>query len=656
LWFPGRLFLRVLKWDEGCPGQGWIALAASIVLVPIPLSWIWRYSNSRWAVLIALLAVNLLLLALTRLRTAAAPAPRLFTTTRSRRAGTALALFVGGCVFGTLWLPQADGRLVVQPAVDYAKHHAVLYSLDKYPLPLHNVFYAAEKDTPYYYHEYHHLLAAALRKLTGEHVSIAFAFATTSALTAMAFVAVTFVLAREFLGAGFLAGAGLAAAGVSVVGGWDIVPVLLKAAKGAAPLIILDSWSPIPWRLHNLMTQYMWCPQHVAAMLAVMLAARWLRLAPWSAGWIWVAPLVAASVFGSSVYLAMTVFASAAIYVLARVWRVPESQSRGKVVLGVIVMALLGAALMAPQAAGYREMAQRMPGGLTTQWDRFEYAFIGRLVEPGVLANWLDAPWILLIDFGLAGGALILASRKWWAAAWRDDGLRLLMIAGAIGTVAALTVRSHHSPLDYSFRIAIMPAQVLGAICVGALLQGGWSWAWLGRGVRFVIVAGVVLGLPVGFYEAPMMALRTLLRASPDAADAGAARYLREHSPADVVVQGNPVQRWSLPQLIDRQMGVTDDANSHVRVFYPKDMAAMKQALQDVREAFTTDSAERAYDLLRLVGVDYILAGAREQALYGPMPQLDNRRWFECVYRDDKARVYRLRKEVEGPAGRNRDE
>jgi hypothetical protein len=649
LWLPGRFLTRALGWDDGCAGRGWIAVAASVVLIPLPLSWVWNFSNSRGAVLAALVGVNLalLLLAAARRRSPTNAVEQVvFSSSRSRRAFVALLLFIGGCVFGTLWFPQACGRAIVQPMGDYAKHHAVLLSLEQHPVPLHNIFYAAEKDTPYYYYQYHHQIAAALRKLTADRVSIPFAFALSSALAAVAFVAITFLLAREFLGPAGERGAWLAATCVSLIGGWDAIPTLIRIAFGARSVIILDSWASCPWRIHNLMTQFMWCPQHVAAALAVLLAARWLRRAPSSASWLGMAPALAASIFGSSVHLAMTAFSAAATYLLLRAAGVRrDRRASGRLLLGILVMAVLGGALMGPQAWGYAQMAKRIPGGLTMQWPRFEHALLGRLAPPGVLANWLDAPWMLLVDFGLPLVACLVAARAFWGSVWRDDGLRLLLLIGAFGVLAVFTVRSNHSPFDYGFRTAVMPAQVLAAICAGSVLTPESLRQWARRRFRAVLIYGCCLGLPVGLYEAPMMAARTLLKSPPEAIEAGAIRYLRDRTPLDAVVQADPVGREGLSQLINRQIGVTDPENSHVRVFYPLDMQAMRRAFAQVNEAFMAGSSRQAYDLLYNVGVDYVLVGAVERKLYGSLTQFEDDSLFECVYRDEHARVYRLREQ-----------
>jgi uncharacterized membrane protein len=99
----------------------------------------------------------------------------------------------------------------------------------------------------------------------------------------------------------------------------------------------------------------------------------------------------------------------------------------------------------------------------------------------------------------------------------------------------------------------------------------------------------------------------------------------------------------SLPQLIDRQMGVLDPENSHVRVFFPEDEGRMRQLFATVERAFSTGSSRQAYDDLRSARVTHVLAGSLERKRYGDLRHFDDPTWFELVYRDEHACVYRLR-------------
>jgi hypothetical protein len=647
-WLPGRLVLACLRLDRSTFERLWCGIAASIALVPVPLAWLWRLSNDRWAILATLGVLNLgLLIAAMRLQrrrrsAAAGPAPgesRPFPK-RTRLAIRALIVWVSACVFGSIWLPEAGGRDAARAAHDYVKHHAMMLSLSIDRLPLRSPFYAADASAACYYYEYHYYIPVALRKLSGDRISIGLAFALSSGLLAAAFLAVSALLALELTkspGAALLA-----AACTSVIGGWDIVPIALRLLWTHQPVIVLDSWAPLPWRIHNLATQLMWCPQHMAALLTLLLGCLWLSRAPRAGWWILLAPLMAASSFGSSAYLALVIFVAAAAHIVLQLgageW---STGGRSRYLAGLACIAVIAAVLMASQAAGYREMSQRFPGGLTARWDRFSYAVIGRIVPPGPLANYLDAPWLLLIDLGLPALACVLVARSFWARAWSDAGARLLIITAVVGTFAMFTLRSDIHPFDYSFRIAIHPLQVLAACAAGALLCVGDIRPWARRIRMPILVGGVALGAFVGFYEIPAMAIRGLLAAGSRSGppEHGAIRFLRT-TPAGAVVQGDPISRIDLVQRIDRRMGVAQPDHAHVQVFAPPDPAGMRAVYDAVTAAFETPSTEHAHRVLGTAHITHILAGAAERGRFGEMAQFEDSRWFRCLYRDAQVRIY----------------
>ena len=393
-------------------------------------------------------------------------------------------------------------------------------------------------------------------------------------------------LAFEFLGR---AGpALLAVACVSVVGGWDVIPDALRWLTGGSLVVTLDAWCPTPWRMHNFTTQYLWCAQHVSAVVALLLAVRWLQRARGSRAWLIVAPALGAFIFGTSVYLAITIFAAAGMYVLGRLWALRrEVGQRGRFVVGVGVIALLGLVLMLPQAWHYHIMNGRFPGGLTTAWERFPYAALGRLLPPGPWANWLDVPWLLLTEIGLGALALLLVTRAWWRGVWREPGGRLLVWAAALGPAAMYTVHSDINPIDYGFRVSTLPTMVLTALAAGALLVPALCRLRSQRVVAVVVIGGVLLGLPVGLWEAPLAAVRSFVLSNPQAADAEALRAIRTQTPVDAVVQGDPSEaRLNLLQLAHRQLGVLDPDNPHVVVFRPPDIVRCARRMRTSRPSW----------------------------------------------------------------------
>lgn len=620
-----------------------MTVAASAVLVPVMLSWLWRVSNDRWVLLGAVVLVNLVLVLAGRASRSSEPAHPNEVRGRTRLLLTCLIGWMAGCVFLSFWLPSAAGNVTVTRAHDYIKHHAVMLSLERHPLPLHNCFYAAEADTPYYYYEHYYLLPAALRTLTGNRVSIPLAFGLTSAMLAGIMIMLTFILARQILGSDRCAL--LSAVFVSLAGGLDVIPVLIKAACGSQMVVTLDAWCPVAWRIHNFATQYFWCPQHVFAVAGLTLAALWLRQAPGQPWWVLMAPLLAASILGGSAHLAIVIFPAAAAYVIHRILRTAAADRArlGRLLKGVAVLCLLGLLLMLRQAWGYHEMSGRYAGGLTCSWERFPFAAAGRLLPPGPPANWADAPWLLVVELGLPALACVLVTRRFWAGLWADPGMRLFILAGLSGAVLVFTFRSDVNSIDYGFRISPMAVAPLLAICAGALLNADAVRPPLRKLCGVLVVLGVVIGLPIGLYEAPTTALRSVWESRRLASEVGAIAYLRNETAQNTVVQGDPERRLDLTALTDRQAGVENPISAHVVVFAPRDPDRMRQAYSEVKEAFTAASASLAYEKLHKWGVQYVLAGLLERASFGLMPQFADSLWFEEVYNNGHAAVYRLR-------------
>ncbi|MCH8252799.1 MAG: hypothetical protein IID36_10145 [Planctomycetes bacterium] len=648
LWLPGRQIVRLVSCSTGEASDPWMAISASMVLMPIPLAGVWWQSNSRPVVLAAVAATNLALILAARV--ARSEPVSLEDPISSRRTRTILYLMIawtGACVFVTTWLPDIGARPAAAPVRDYIKHHAVMWSLGRYPLPLRSVFYSGEPDTPYYYYEYFYLVPAALRRLCADRVSIAFAFGATSAALAACLIATVFRLARSVLRSA--SGGLVAAALASVACGWDSIAAAYRVIMHG-PLVILDSWAPVQWRIHNIFNALLWGPQHVIALLALILCCIWLRTAPVARHWILTAPLLAMAVFGSSVYQAIHFFAAAGLYVVfmfrdAYAGKISRNRDAGltrRLMLAVGLITLVGFVLMAGRAWHYHQMSERYDGGLTTQWDRNPNAFFGRMLPPGPLANLLDLPWMLLIDVGLAGVACLLVSRAMWRRIWDDAAMRLLTIISVLGTLAALTIRSNVNRIDYGFRLSVMPAMVLGAICAGEVFAGSDVRPWVRRHGRWIVILGIGIGLPVGLYEGPATALRTLLETKLELDDPGAIRFIRHGTDADAVVQGDPTSRLSSVSGMDRRVGVVSPESAHVVVFRPLDVQRQMQALADVETAFRTESSATAYDRLRGLGVSHVLAGTPERKRYGELRQFEDASLFEIVYKDGTATVYRL--------------
>ncbi len=646
LWLPGASIVRAIARLDDIPGRRTVIVAASMSLVIFPLSWFWRISNSTLQVTAFVCALNILLALVAYLvRTSNPENPASDSPASNGPSGftrwmlAGMCVWIAICVLGSFWIPTAFHRVAANGAHDYVKHHAIVFSLNEHPLPLHNVFNNLDPETPYFYYEYHYLLAASIRSMAGLNISIAFALGLVSAVLAVVVIRLTFWISLNFTKT--TGGALLSAACVSVLGGWDIVPVLINVFRGQSMPVILDSWCPVAWRIHNVATQFYWCPQHVAAVCTLMLTAYWLTHAPKGKWWLIVGPCLGASVFGASVYIAIPVFLATAVFCLHSWWR--ADSGRSQYAGAVILIAAIGAVLMLQQAFGYQEMASRFDGGLTFAWERFPLAVFGRILASGPLANYLDAWWLAIVDFGIPAVALVLISRNAWQRAWSQAGVRLLIIAGGIGFVAMFTVRSSVNPIDYGFRVSIMPTMIVAAILAGSLLRTDWIRPSLRKARMPLLILGTLLSLPVGLFEAPLSAARSLLQEAVDREDAGAYRFLREETPRNAVVQAAPTaERVTLPQIISRQIGASDAGNWHVRVFWPPDTERLYRAVELADTAYRASEAKTAREALLALRVTHVLVGTVEASRFGPMPQFKNVAYFEQVYSDDHAQVYRL--------------
>ncbi len=647
LWLPGASIVRAIKPLDRIPGRHAVIVAASISLVVIPLNGFWRFSNASLHVTVFVCALNALLALIAYLvrrqdsvGTTGEEVSCGSIDKTSRWVLAAICAWAGLCVLGAFWIPTAFDRVAANGAHDYVKHHAIVLSLNEHTLPLRNVFNNLNPDTPYYYYEYHYMLAAAIRSMAGLQISIAFALGLVSAVLAVVVIRLTFWISLNLTKV--TRGALLSAACVSVLGGWDIIPVLINVIGGGSMPVILDSWCPVPWRIHNLATQYYWCPQHVAAVCTLMLTAHWLTHAPMGRWWLILGPCLGASVFGGSVYIAIPVFISMAVFCLHTWWCCDVG--RGRFAGGVVFIAVAGAAMMLPKAFGYHEMDSRFEGGLTFAWERFPLAVLGLVLPPGPLANYLDAWWLAIVDFGIPAVALLLIARVEWQRAWSLPGMRLLIIAGGMGFLAMFTVRSSVNPIDYGFRVSIMPTMIVAAILAGGLLRADWIRPSIANARWPLLIFGGCLALPVGFFEAPLSAARSLIQTPADRDDAGAYRFLRNQSPRDAIVQAAPSSdRVTLAQITGRQIGASDAENWHVRVFWPPETEELYRAVALAELAFQSADARIAYDSLAKLHVTHVLVGTFEKSMYGPMPQFGDETFFERVYSDKHAAVYRLK-------------
>lgn len=685
-WLPGRITLQF----TGLPARycGWgrtlLSIALSLAIMPTLLNPIWHFTNQGGPLLFVLVGLNLAgILArysceLTVGGETRTPAPNLDDNpTTLRLFPTPLYAFVAGVILllaafataGSYW-PLDIGRGPSPAQIhDYIKHHAVLYSMQERPLPLGNPFYAGEAAGPTYYYHFFYLLPATLRAIA-PGIGIGLAFGLVGALVAAAVAGLVAILAAELAArlqapprsrsneslAASPAVHGAALLGLclsSVVGGLDIIPVLLLRMR----TITLDAWADTLVRIHNLLTQMVWTPQNMLGVLIALLATWLLGRRGWWGGWLVLGPLLGACLLGTSIWIALVVLPALVLFVLLDLRSAPLRRLVGAGAVAVLMLAGSWSTL-----AGYQEMSHRFGKSLTTEWPYHKLAFLGRLVPPGVLANLLDYPWMLVIEFGALLVFPLLLTRAMWHSAWRDAGLRLLLISSAVSLVSFVVVRSHYTYNDFGPRV-ILIAMAAGAVLGSQIISGasrtttflnplGWRFHERLNGKRrrlagFLFVPLLLLGLPVGLYQAPLAALRRHLPLTgklafvvPDEvraalAEAPALRFIRNELPATAVIQAFPGdKRVELLQLIDRQIGISV-LQEDTMVFYPVDLARHKQRLTEMQQLERPDAnAAEVHALLQRLGVTHVLIGPIERKEWKGVAALDAAPYFKAVFSD----------------------
>lgn len=671
-YLPGRITVRAAglaaSWDA--TGRFVLSVAVSLAITPVVLNPLWHVSHNPWLLLTAVWVMLSVGLWLTERRTADAPAQplpamHLFDDASTCAVAAGLAIFVALVTVGPYWPTELRGYPMPSLIHDFVKHHAILFSLERRPLPLGDPFYADGAAGPVYYYHFFYLIPATVRVVAGGP-GIEPAFGIQSAIVAVTTAAMFYLTVKRFTRGDRPAILGALLA--TVIGGLDIIPVMCMR-RG---VVTLDAWADHTVRIHNFLTQMIWSPQNISGVLIALVGVYILSLKGWWTGWFIMGPLLIAGIVGSSVWIAMPVLVGAAVSILIAFvsrgtpWVVTLRRALGAA--GVGALALLACA---PTLLGYFDMSHRLGKSLTTDWPYQSHALLGRLAPPGILANLLDLPWVLAIELGPLVLFPLLLPATVWRRAWRDPGLRLLLVSGVVAVAGFVTFRSHFTYNDFGQKTMLvgMAAGVVLAACVvgphkakASLLNPfGWSLRKGLRGEKRIVTVwfvGLVLlaGLPVAVYEAPLTAVRRYLPAGgplrgllPPAAllaiqEGPAYRFLRYDLPPDAVLQADwRSERVNLVQIARKQVGVTI-LQEDTQVFAPADPRAYEQCLTEVSESLSTPGpAAACRAVLRRHGITHVFIGTIERRRWSGLEKFDDSRYFEPVFRDGDIRVLALK-------------
>ena len=668
-YLPGRILMEITdvgrQWDR--MGKIVLSIAISLGVTPVFLNPIWHATNAAVPLLggITLCACAAGIFALSR-RT---PDPsvqrqilRCFDQRRSKFVFWGCVVLIALAVIGPYWPTELRGFPMPSLIHDFIKHHAVLFSMEKQPLPLGNPFYADEAAGPVYYYHFFYLIPATLRVWSGA-LSIELAFGLCGGLLGAACMGLFYLILKRFtVGDG---PAMLAALLATVIGGLDIIPLMILRL----PAISLDAWADHPIRIHSLLTQMVWSPQNMLAALTFLVGIYVLSEKGLWRGWWALGPLLGSVIFGASPWIAMAVFPGLVLFMIHSIWsRRDRTRAAALHAAAAGIVGLLTAALALPSLWGYLEMSRRLGKGLTLEWPRHGNACFGKLLPPGPLANLLDLPWILAVEMGPLLLFPLFLPRQIWKRVWSDSGLRLLLISAIVAIVGYTTLRSHFTYNDFGQKIMLvaLSAGVAFAALIVAPITRPISWwnpcGWTlidqtaarpRRCLAWLIGIVLLFGMPLGLFQSPLLASRRYLThlgplralATPETRrsehEAHALRFVRYELPATSVIQGDPGEnRLHLAQLARKQIGVTI-LERDTMVFSPSNATAHERTLAAVsrvlRDAVT---AEECRDVLKLHNITHVYVGEVERDKWRGLEKFEETSCFRPVYTDDIVSVY----------------
>ena len=681
-YFPGRIVVRAAElapgWDAA--GRCVLSVAISLAVAPVMLNLIWHFTNNPWVLLVTiwvLLHIGLWVAGRrkpnrTDLGAQQDKALCLFDHKSTKVVAAALTALVAFATIGPYWPTEVQGYPVPALIHDFVKHHAVLFSLERHSLPLGNPFYADGATGPVYYYHYFYLIPATVRAVSAG-LSIELAFGLHGALVGIATVAMFYLITKRFTGGD--GPATLAALLASAVGALDIIPIMVLHLR----TVHLDAWADVIVRIHNFLNQMTWSPQNVLGLLIGLVGVYILSLKGWWRGWFLLGPILGVAMLGSSVWIAMGMFAGLAVFISTEA--VSARKRKAHLIRQLALSGAVGLLMLAtcvPSLLEYSEMKTRHGQGLTLEWPYQVHAIFGPLAPPGVIANILDLPWLLAVELGPRVLFLPLLPRSIWRRAWNDPGLRFLLLSSVVALVGFVTLRSHFAckwPYnDFGQKIIMIP-MAGGAILAACVLRPGRGRLSLfnplgwrlhehpsGRPrTKTAWFVGLMLlaGSPVVFWEVPIASLRRHL--SPEgplavaahrdarrfAAEGQAYRFLRYELPESAVIQADwGDERVRLVQIARKQLGVTI-LQEDTMVFYPPDKGVHQRCLLEVSKSLSeSGDAGSCNQVLRRHGITHLFVGWIEKQRWSHLEKVDDSRYFDLLFDSSAATVYAVKQPV----------
>lgn len=452
-----------------------------------------------------------------------------------------------------------NGRLYQsQYVVDTVKHAAVVGSLARYGIPLHDPFFARPGPSGYYY--YFYIAPALIHWIAAPVIDSRAAFAAASFATLLAFPALLFLVAKQAA----LIGEGGRQRFVAILlllcclSGFDLLPGVWMIFQFGHVLADLDWWSEeIRWTLSSILFE----PHHMTAVMAVftgclLLTTKERSSLPLRAV---AAGLAFATAFGCSVWVVI-----GAAPVLAFWWLWERAR------VGAASMWALPASAVVALVASVPQIVDIMRGRASSGPPlAFFVRPVGPIrVLPHGLGQWITHLAVLpvgyFIEFGIfALGAAAFLSRGRVAESKVTPIGRLLLVSAPVALVLVSFVRSAVMLNDFGWRavwLVQLPALLWTASILTERRELAKSPAWrlafsLGLGALVWDMAGLRLSCPDYF---PGF-VNTHPEADHDAR--GAYRWIDRSVPASVIVQHDPgdsARAMDFGLYSDRPVAVAD--------------------------------------------------------------------------------------------------
>ncbi|HKB06688.1 MAG TPA: hypothetical protein VKF61_00260 [Candidatus Polarisedimenticolia bacterium] len=604
-------------------------VATSLAVVPLALRLAGAALPFDRPHLVGVLAgVTLALLGLGALR---APAPFGPAGDRTPRALLAVVILTLVLLAPTLAIgPTPEGGETRVKGWDLNNHLAIAESIASRGLPPRNPFLAS--DSPFYYHTYFHILLAAVLAMAGQGASAYLLISSFTLLLAAVFLFTFHRAVSEHFDDDRIALLSLPF--VSLVGGFDLVPMVVKALSEKegvhGPIaFFLSHWNVDGWVSNRGMlvptffANFYWSSHAVAAMVVFLLALIHLKRAGSDVGSLVAAGICLAAMAGYNGYVALG--GAATLVLLRGIDGVRFVASRFRSGRGVLLRSAVAAGL----AIVLSLPVLNLYAGGRRDVDKFRWARPGPLVPLQFIVEF--GPALIL---GLAG--LVL---------WRRRGsgggeLAPFLSMGAVSLPLVGLVASTGENNDLAMRVSMLSWLCLAVLGGVALSRLGGSRAVatpLTRILHYGSLAALGLGSlsVVWFAFGAALAKPTL---PPDEVAAG--RWVREHVAPGRLVQGSPLRNNPDLVYLSGHPAVLSDTWT-ARLFY-SDPEEFEQRMASLSEAFSTADPGRACDLLKSLRVSALVMGPPDTRDFPRLSGLDSWTCLSQVYARGEYRVYSM--------------